>query len=217
MVSRPPVTPEETERWSRMIRVLASFPRRGKQTNPYLLQLAENLPAEVTMIGWSWPTALVGNYDVLHLHWPEVLFRRNSRLRTAANQLLFLVLMLRVALTDVIIVRTVHNPRPHESGNRFERWLLRWCDHQTALRIALNATSDLPPGAPWIVIAHGHYRDAYDISHVPDPVREGCCISVSSAATRAYWIWSRPSLNYLSRTCPCGSSAARTRWSCGSR
>lgn len=155
-----------------MIRVLQSFPRHGPQTNPYLLQLAESMPPEIVTIGWSWQTALLGRYDVLHLHWPEVLFRRSGRIRTTLNQALFVALMLRVMMTDLVVVRTVHNPRPHESGNWFERRLLRWSDRQTTLRIALNeATDRTAGGAPWVVIAHGHYRDAYDTGGLPAPIR----------------------------------------------
>lgn len=154
-----------------MITVLQSFPRDGPQTNPYLTQLVARLPADVSPLSWSWRTALFGRYDVLHLHWPELLFRRENRLRTCAHQVLFALLMLRIALTRTVVVRTVHNPAPHEPGGLVEGWLLRWCLHLTGLWIALNDTTELPPGKPSVVIAHGHYRDVYDAARLPQPRR----------------------------------------------
>lgn len=144
-----------------MIRVLQSFPRPGSATNPYLTQLVASLPEEVVTIWWSWRTALFGRYDILHAHWPELLFRRDDRARTAAHSCLFVVLMLRIKLTRAALVRTVHNPEPHEKGGRFESWLLRWCDRQTLLWIALNDSTPLPTGRPSVVIPIGHSRDLY--------------------------------------------------------
>lgn len=153
-----------------MIRVLQSFPRPGSATNPYLTQLVASLPDEVVTLWWSWRTALFGQYDVLHVHWPELLFRRDDRLRTIAHQSLFVLLMVRIALTRTELVRTVHNPRPHEVGGPFEGLLLRWCDRQTGVWIALNDSTPLPPGRPSAVIPIGHYRDLYLGTALPDSV-----------------------------------------------
>lgn len=144
-----------------MITVLQSFPIPAPQTNPYLTQLVSSLPEDVRTLGWSWRAALFGRYDVLHLHWPELLFRREDRLRTVAHRTLFMLLMVRIATTRIAIVRTIHNPTPHEAGGVVENALLRWCDHQTDLWIALNHTTELSRGRPSRVIAHGHYRDLY--------------------------------------------------------
>lgn len=144
-----------------MITVLQSFPIPAAQTNPYLTLLVTSLPKDVRALGWSWRVALFGRYDVLHLHWPELLFRRDDRLRTVAHRTLFVLLMVRLSLTRIAIVRTVHNPTPHEAGGRLENILLRWCDHQTDLWIALNHTTQLSRGGRSRVIPHGHYRDLY--------------------------------------------------------
>lgn len=153
-----------------MIAVLQSFPRPGPQTNPYLTQLVESLPRDVSTLHWSWRTALLGRYDVLHVHWPELLFRREQRIRTYAHRSLYVLLMVRIALTRIVIVRTVHNVSPHEHGGRLERLLLRWCDRQTALWIALNSSTELPVGRPSMVIPIGHYRDLYRGISLPRPV-----------------------------------------------
>ena len=154
-----------------MITVLQSFPSSAPHTNPYLTQLVANLPADITTLGWSWRTALFGRYDVLHLHWPEVLFRRAALLRGAAHQALFALLMLRVAASRIAIVRTVHNPTPHEPGGALERWLLGWCTRQTDLWIGLNDTTELPNEGSSVVIPIGHYRDHYPHAAPSEPVR----------------------------------------------
>lgn len=153
-----------------MIRVLQSFPRSGRQTNPYLTQLVSSLPEDVSILGWSWRAALLGRYDILHVHWPELLFRRTGRIRSYAHRLLFAGLMLRITVTRTAIVRTAHNLLPHERGGPVERWLLRWCDRRTTLWIALNQSTELPPGRPSVVIPHGHYRDWYSGLASPRPV-----------------------------------------------
>lgn len=159
-----------------MITVLQSFPRQGPQTNPYLTQLVASMPPDVETVLWSWRAALWGRYDLVHLHWPEVLLRREDRLATIAHRTLFALLMLRVALTDVVIVRTLHNPTPHEAGSRIEGILLRWCDRLTGLWIALNDSANptdsagAAPDRASVVIAHGHYRDSYDTSRLPEPI-----------------------------------------------
>ncbi len=153
-----------------MITVLQSFPRQGPQTNPYLTQLVASMPPDVETVLWSWRVALWGRYDVVHLHWPEVLFRREDRLATWAHRTLFALLMLRVALTGVVIVRTLHNPTPHEAGSRIEGLLLSWCDRLTGLWIELNDSADPAPDRASVVIAHGHYRDSYDTSRLPEPI-----------------------------------------------
>lgn len=153
-----------------MIRVLQSFPRPGRATNPYLTQLVMSLPDDVTTLWWSWRAALFGHYDVLHVHWPELLFRRDGRWRTLARQCLFVLLMLRIAMNRIVLVRTVHNLKPHEPGDRFEDYLLRWCDRRTGLWIALNDSTPIPPGRPSVVIPIGHYRDLYDGMAMPATV-----------------------------------------------
>ncbi len=150
-----------------MITVLQSFPIPAPQTNPYLTQLVTSLPRDVRALGWSWRVALFGRYDVLHLHWPELLFRRDDRLRTLAHRTLFGLLMLRISMTRIAIIRTVHNPTPHEAGGRLENILLRWCDHQTDLWIALNHTTELSRRRRSRVIPHGHYRDLYREVRLP--------------------------------------------------
>jgi beta-1,4-mannosyltransferase len=55
--------------------VLQGFPVPRPTTNPYLVMLAQSLREQpgVTVLPFSWRTALVGRFDVYHSHWPEIL------------------------------------------------------------------------------------------------------------------------------------------------
>lgn len=143
------------------IRVLQSFSRPRRTTNPYLTQLLGCLPPDVHASAFSWRAALTSRYDVLHLHWPETLLRASTRPRTATRQLRFAMLLLRLQLRRTALVRTLHNTEPHEQASRVERTLLQWCERRTTLWIRLNPLTTAPTDAPVVTILHGHYRDWY--------------------------------------------------------
>ena len=143
----------------RHLTVLESFRTPRPTTNPYLSQLLTSVPPHVTPLAFSWRTALTGRYDVLHVHWPEVLLRAGTRPRTTARLALASLLLARITLCRTAVVRTLHNAEPHEQTSRAERALLRWFDRRTTLWVRLNETTTPPTGAPAVTILHGHYRD----------------------------------------------------------
>ena len=148
--------------------VLQSFRSPGPQTNPYLVQLRQSTSAQVRVVCFSWRAALLGRYDVFHVHWPEVLLRGSSPGRTAGRQALFLVLLVRLAWQRVAVVRTVHNLAPHEAAAPSERVLQWLLDRSTTLWVRLNDSTALPPGAVR-TIPHGHYRDWFSGFPRPGP------------------------------------------------
>lgn len=142
--------------------VLQSVPEPRPTTNPYLVQLIAALrDAGAVVHPFSWPFALLGRYDVLHVHWPENLARGRRPLTTLLRQLALLALLIRLQLTHTPLVRTVHNPTRHEQTSRREALLLRWVDRATAYMITLNSHTPTLGGVPSVTIAHGHYRDVY--------------------------------------------------------
>ena len=122
------------------------------------------------MSGFSWRTALFGRYDVLHVHWPELLMRGVDRPRTWARHVLCTLLLARLRLRRTAVVRTVHNVEPHETGSRFERALLAWFDRSTTHWITLTSSTALPAGRTSTVIPHGHYREWFAEYQVPATV-----------------------------------------------
>lgn len=151
--------------------VLQSVPEPKPTTNPYVVQLIDSLGAAgVAVRAFSWRAALTSRYDVFHVHWPEILARGNSPLRTAARQLALLALLLRLKVTRTPIVRTLHNTSRHEGGARREALLMRLVDRWTGYGIAINAHTVPPQGLPTATIPHGHYRDWYAPYDRPEPV-----------------------------------------------
>lgn len=142
------------------IRVLHSLaPPDG--TTKYVDQMTEGAAPDVAVSYFSWRRALRGDYDVLHVHWPEFLLRaRTGGKRLGKRQAMRATLLLARA-RRIPIVRTVHNLHPHETGGRAERKLLDAVDKQTEVFIRLNPTTELEPWMTGVTILHGHYRDRF--------------------------------------------------------
>jgi len=143
------------------LRVLVSFPPPGPRTNPYIAQLAAALKAEpgIEVLHFSWRTALLGRYDLVHLHWPEILVRGASPVRALSRQLRLALLLARWRLTGTPIVRTLHNVRPHDGVTPAQRRLLALVDRLTVAAIALNPVDVDTQSRPTTLIPHGHYVD----------------------------------------------------------
>ena len=143
------------------MRVLQSFPEGRATTNPYLVQLDRGLREHLQVDGFSWWRALTAQYDVFHVHWPEILLQGRTPTRALARRLLFAILLTRLRLRHTAVVRTLHNLRSHEEKSPTDRRLLRAFDRHTTLWIRLNPFTPLPAGALERTIAHGEYRGWY--------------------------------------------------------
>jgi beta-1,4-mannosyltransferase len=153
----------------RRLTVLQSTGKPDQTTNPYLVQLLRALPQNVEIRYFSVRAALFSHYDLFHVHWPEYLVRHRTPLATLAKQACAFLLLLRLWLTRVPVVRTLHNLRPHEQGGAVERLLLRWLDHLTTRRISINAVERAGDAATDTIL-HGHYRDWFATQRVPSRV-----------------------------------------------
>lgn len=150
--------------------VLQSTGKPDDTTNPYLVQLLGALPENVEIRYFSVRDALFSHYDLFHVHWPEYLLRHRTPLTTLAKRACMFLLLLRLWLTRVPVVRTLHNLRPHEQGGMTERLLLRWLDHLTTRKIRINAAEcDVGPATDTIL--HGHYRDWFAERQIPPSVK----------------------------------------------
>ncbi|MCR8670988.1 glycosyltransferase [Agrococcus sp. HG114] len=145
----------------RPVRVMQSFGPPRATTNPYIRMLdaaLERTPG-VEHMRFDRRRALFGRYDALQLHWPETLLGGSTPARALARRAFALALRMRLALTPVAVVRTVHNDAPHEARADWERRFLAWLDRRTDHRILLTEHAAGPSSAPATVIRHGHYRD----------------------------------------------------------
>ncbi|MBC7632676.1 glycosyltransferase, partial [Aeromicrobium sp.] len=149
--------------------VLESFPEPRPTTNPYVVMLKGALErtSGVTVSTFSWRTALTGDYDVFHVHWPEILVTGRGRLRTWGRQRAFSVLLRRLRRRGVPIIRTMHNLGQHEEVGGTRTRLLKRLEAGVALRILINESAPPASDVPSVVVPHGHYRDWYEVSTTP--------------------------------------------------
>lgn len=141
--------------------VLQSFPKPSTTTNPYITMLWHSLSTidGLRIKTFSWRDALFGNYDVFHIHWPEILVSGRTPPRRLVRQTMFVFLMLRLTITRTPVVRTVHNVALPKDIGPFQHLLLGWLDSKTSHRILLNSSTELPAGQSSTLVLHGHYRD----------------------------------------------------------
>lgn len=157
--------------YQRDIVVLQSFPQPRPTTNPYVIQLRdalEELP-NVQVRTFSWKTALTGDYDLFHVHWPEILTEGRTPLRAAVRQAMFAALLLRLRLTRRPLVRTKHNIDLPSGLSPVQTALLELAERWTTLYIRLTDHTPVPDGALAATIPHGHYRDWF--AQYPAPER----------------------------------------------
>ena len=120
-------------------------------------------PDDVEYRFFTWKAALTGHYDVFHVHWPELLIRdRRSPARAFLKRRLMDVLLLRLRLRGIPLVRTYHNPRPHELGRHGEQRTLDRVDRSTTLFIVLSKHVSPPGDRATVTIPHGHYAGAIE-------------------------------------------------------
>lgn len=156
---------------SRPVTVLQSFPTPRPTTNPYLIMLADHLDrAGARVLTFGYRTALLGRYDVFHVHWPETLLRGSSPVKKTVRQCLALVFMIKLALDRTPVVRTVHNLARPDGLSRVDHLLLDLLDRLTTVRIRLNPLTTVPAGRPSMIIPHGHYRDWFADHPRSEPV-----------------------------------------------
>ncbi|MFJ6678197.1 glycosyltransferase [Microbacterium sp. NPDC091382] len=156
------------------LRVMQSFGAPRPTSNPYIHMLDAALESEpgIEHLRFDRRTALLGRYDVLHLHWPETLFGGATPTKRVARRLFGTMLVARLRLTRVAIVRTMHNVELPDVDSRWERLLLQWIDRRADFHIRLNESTPVRSGIPSAVIPHGHYRDWFaDVDPVPTATR----------------------------------------------
>lgn len=153
------------------VTALMSFPATPPKGNPYRLLLERGLRKApgLTIKHFSWETAFLGDYDVFHVHWPEILLEGSTPAKTAARRLLFALFLIKLRQRRIPIVRTMHNLELPSDIDAVEIALLRAMERQTALWIRLNSSTELPAGRPGVTILHGHYRDWYGRYDFADP------------------------------------------------
>ncbi|MER7302398.1 glycosyltransferase [Nocardioides sp. NPDC127514] len=163
-------------RRDRPVRVLESARELRATTNPYIVQLIETLgqrdDTEVVLFGFA--RAIVGRYDVFHVHWPELLVTSaRTPLRRLARRLLTTAFITRLRLTRTPVVRTWHNlVRPH-GLSRWDHRLLDALERRTRHVIRLTDQTAPPLDVPTSTIVHAHYRDWFEpVTEALEPIEQ---------------------------------------------
>ncbi len=145
------------------IRVLGAHREPSATTNPYLTMLTQALrdSPDLEYRTFTFPRALLWRYDVLHLHWPEVMMGGHRMAGRAGRELLTVLVLLRLRMRRVPVVRTVHNLEVPADSTRIQRRLIEELDRLTTLRIVLNERTGAQVPPPCVHIPHGHYREWY--------------------------------------------------------
>lgn len=155
--------PGQPQGGGRPVRVLVSFAGLYPTTNPYITQLARAFGAHagIEMILFSWRRALLGGYDVFHVHWPEQLMGGHRRSGRVVRRLLTILLLLRLRLTGTPLVRTLHNIERPSGLAGTDHLLLDGLDARTRVWIRVNPATQTPADAYCATILLGDYRDWY--------------------------------------------------------
>lgn len=152
----------------RALRVLA-FPKEGD--NAFLRAFSATLEARGAVVDdFSFRRALLGRYDVLHLHWPDSHLLSKSWWRALGKHARLASVGALLRLRGTRIIWMLHNIKSHEKGHwlstrLFGLWFPRICTGVIGLTAqGLNSARQLYPtlrDKPSAIVPHGHYRDAY--------------------------------------------------------
>lgn len=140
--------------------VLHSAPKPGTGTT-YSSLMVECSPDNIENRWFSWREALFGTYDHLHVHWPEALFRTGGKARRLVQAALGCALIMRLRISKRSVIRTVHNPEPHEEVSSLVRALIKNLDSATSKYVILNRHSLTPTVRETHLIPHPSYVAAF--------------------------------------------------------
>lgn len=153
------------------MKVLASPASRNGLSNPYQWLLYGNVrQLGVRVCEWTKRDALVGKWDIVHIHWPEAALGRRPAVRALARARVYCAVLDWLRLRGAKVVWTAHNLHPHERVNRaLEGWFYNHLCTRVdgAIHLSGSARRKLEAEYPCFakvqsaVIPHGHYRDVY--------------------------------------------------------
>jgi glycosyltransferase involved in cell wall biosynthesis len=152
------------------MRILAFPETADRDGNPYVSLLCAGLRAEGVVVDHVSGRRLLSKPDAIHVHWPEQLIRTSSARALTYDATRMLLLIAAARLRGTLLIWTAHNLKPHERRHRrlMDAFLAIFLA-QVDLVIGLNAGSraelvlqhPILKRRPFVVIPHGHYRDAY--------------------------------------------------------
>lgn len=175
---RPPLIPHDAGVAD--LRVLAAPAVMPPDGNPYITALYSAVRANGVQVDDLNRRALAQRYDIVHVHWPELIVRWADR-RTAITDATKVLALLWIARRrGARLVWTGHDLGPHDMPHpRMYRAYIAAFTRMVDLLISLGPSaterllSTYPAlrGKPVRVIRHGHYRDDYPLPPSRDAAR----------------------------------------------
>lgn len=145
----------------RRARVLHSMRAPGGETR-YATHMAAMTGDEFEMSFFTWRRALVDDYEVFHLHWPEQLLGRESGAGAWLRWLRVRLLLARLRRRRTPVVYTLHNHRPHDRPVSSRLALMqREFEDLTRVEVHLVPEPDRVTRAVVADIPHGSYREPF--------------------------------------------------------
>lgn len=156
---------------ARPLAILESFREPKETTNPYITQLYRALrrSPDAEVRAFDYRTALLGRYDVVHVHWPELLVGGHKGIGRLARRVLTALTVARWRLRSTPVVRTLHNLERPQGISSLDHRILDRIDALTRLDIHLNDHTPARAGTATATIRHGHYRDWYERFPTAEP------------------------------------------------
>lgn len=142
------------------MRVFESVPPPGPIVK-FIDEIVLYAPDDLSFSYFSWPRALLGRFDVFHVHWPEFLVRDRSTLRGFVKRALLRMLLVKLRVGNIPVVRTVHNVEPHHAGDEAEERLLARLDALVKTHVVMSACTPGGPPESTVLIPHGDFRESF--------------------------------------------------------
>lgn len=154
------------------MRILASPAYSNRKANPYNALLYDAVrECGVNVDEYSHKRIILGQYDIVHYHWPDGYINVPSLPKTISRIAILLFSIFICRLKKTKIIWTVHNMAPHDAYYpRLSRNVLKFFARHCAGFIFLSKHSETrflelydfdPASVQTAVIPHGHYKDVY--------------------------------------------------------
>ena len=153
-----------------MIKVLAFPAFKNKSSNPYNSLIYEGIKKENVLVEeFSFKRCMKLDFDIIHIHWPEIYLNSHYRIKAMFNILMLILCMKWAKFKKKKVVWTVHNLKPHEVkyptlNKILWKYFLPMVDKKISLSEANVKIIDHNFGGPnkAEVIYHGLYTDSYE-------------------------------------------------------
>ncbi len=153
------------------MKVLAWPKQKNRAHNPYNFLLYQAIEKENVIVDeFSLKRAMKGNYDIIHIHWPEAFFIRPSFIKSFIDGAVFLALCAYMRIRGMKLVWTAHNIGGHEKRhihmqkifNRIFRSMVDLVLYLSqASKVTLCEKYKKMESVPFAVTPHGDYFGVY--------------------------------------------------------